>query len=384
VKIVCATSVAEAEAAFATIGDVVMMPEERITRTDLVDADALITRSKLRIDEALLRDTPVRFIGCAVAGVDHVDWNYVEQTDIFCTHAPGCNARSVAEYVVTALLLEADRHGLALDHCTLGIIGVGHIGSQVAELATALGLTVLLNDPPRAAAEGSAQWDFLELEDLLGAADLVTLHVPYTQTGPYATRHLLNHRFLEQLPPGALLVNAARGEIMDSEAVLTALAHGHLRQAVLDVWENEPAIRADVLERVDIATPHIAGYSWQGRLNGTQMVYDACCRFFELDPFWNSEDVPGPSMQPVEINARDRSPQEVLTELALTAYPILRDDQMLRAGADTDPVKMGRHFQACRRDYPVRHEFGSHRFTLSDATPAVADMATTCGFQICA
>lgn len=381
-KIVCASSVLNGYETFRELGETVLLREEEITADDLRDADALITRSKARINRKLLDGTAVRFVGCAVAGTDHIDPAYLEEAGIAWCHAPGCNANSVAEYIVTALLIEAERHGLELDRLTLGIVGVGHIGTRVAKKAMDLGLTTLLNDPPRAAAEGRQAGPFVDLEDLLPAVDILTFHVPYTRSGPYATEHLINHRLLAELNPGSLLINAARGEIMDSNAVAMALDRGTLRQAVLDVWEHEPTIRKDMLDRVDIATPHIAGYSLEGRLNGTRMVYEELRRFLELETrATNGEDDDG-DVPERAIDAAGLSDQEVLARITQTAYPLLEDDRRFRAGASEDRTAMGRHFVECRRNYPERREFAATRFLLRHASERAYNAAWQLGFQL--
>ncbi len=381
-KIVCAKSVLAGEELFSSLGDVVLVPEEEITPAHLQDADILITRTKCRIDRALLADTPVKFVGCAVAGTDHIDYASLQDLDVACIHAPGCNAASVADYVVTALLLEAERHGRDITASTLGLTGVGHIGRRVAARATAMGFTVLLNDPPRAAQEGTDKWSFMELADVLPVADFVTVHVPYSQSGPFPTAHLLDYRFFESMAPGALLINAARGGVMDSDACLAALEHGPLRQATLDVWEDEPTIRRDLLDAVDFATPHIAGYSLDGRLRGTQMIYEACCRFLEEEPALSVDVDRWPAPEPRTLDVTGQSTQTVLTNLARLAYPLSDDDARFRAGASSDPARMARHFVTCRREYPVRREFSAHRFELVGAPDEVKQAARGCGFTI--
>ena len=382
-KIMCAASVLNGNAAFSTVGDTVILPEESITREDLRDVDVLITRSKAKINRDLLEGTPVRFVGCAVAGTDHVDEAFLEEAGIAWCHAPGCNANSVAEQMITTLLIEAERYSLACDEIMLGIIGVGHIGRRVQEKAMAVGISTLVNDPPREAAEGMDAGPFVVLDDLLEACNVVTLHVPYTRSGPHATGQMLNHRFVETLSPGSLLFNAARGEIMDSEAVLMGLEHGILRQAALDVWENEPRIRKDLLDAVEIGTPHIAGYSYEGRLNGTQMVYDELCHFLEVEPVWSSDELATEGALPEQvIDGRGRSDQETLTALVSAASPLLDDDRRFREGASADQDVMGRHFVHCRRNYPTRREFAATRFLLRNVSPTVADTAWKLGFQL--
>ncbi len=381
-KIVCAASVLAGEAAFNTLGDVAVVPEEEIRAEHLADAEVLITRSKARINESLLKGSAVRFVGCAVAGTDHIDADYLAQEGIAWCHAPGCNANSVAEYVITALLNEAERHAIELDTCTLGIIGVGQIGSRVAALASSIGMTVLLNDPPREAIEGSRKMDFLALSDILPNADFVSLHVPLNLSGPYKTAHLVDHRFLAELIPGAMLINASRGETMDSDALLMALEHGPLRQCTLDVWENEPAIRTDVLNAIDFGTPHIAGYSWEGRLNGTWQVYQACCDFLHHDPVWDRDTALPTAPPEIVLPAHQLSSQSILTQLANTACPLLKDDQRLRASASQRPEDMARHFVNLRRNYAQRREFSAYRVALQGADAQTIERAEACGFQV--
>lgn len=383
-KIVCAASVLGGAATFAPLGEVRVIPEEAITADDLRDVEILVTRSKAKINRALLAGTSVQFVGCAVAGTDHIDEAALADLGIAWYNAAGCNANSVAEYVITALLLEAETHQLELEQLTLGIVGVGHIGSRLAAKARALGLTVLLNDPPRALAEGREQWDFIDLADLLPAADIVTFHVPYLRQGPFATEQMINHRLIAQMTPGSLLINAARGEIMDSDAVRQGLESGVLRQAVLDVWEHEPRIVKDLLDRVDIGTPHIAGYSYEGRLNGTRQVYEACCRYLEVEPDpveWDE----GGATQAAEhqLDGTGLSPQQILQRLTHLAYPLRDDDQRFRSGASADLDQMAQHFVQCRRNYPVRREFAASRIELVNVSSPVSAIARELDFPIC-
>jgi erythronate-4-phosphate dehydrogenase len=382
-KVVCATSVLNGEAAFSTVAEVVMRPETAITREDLHDADALICRSKLPINEALLHNTGVRFVGCAVAGIDHVDLPYLHHHGIAFAHAPGCNANSVAEYILTALFLEAERHQLQLDeHWTLGLIGVGHIGTRVAEKALDIGIRLLLNDPPRAARGDRVNGGFVELDRLLAESDAVSLHVPLITAGDHPTYGLADTAFFRAMKPGALFFNAARGEVMRSAALREALDAHHVRQAVLDVWENEPGIDADLMQQVDIATPHIAGYSHEGRQNGTAMVYERFCEWLEEEPVWLESDPVQPDQQEWEIDAAGRTKQDVLNEMVQIAYPLLDDDRHLRSGASSDPERMAAHFTRCRQTYPTRHEFSCTRFVLRHADEPLLTSAWELGFQI--
>ena len=221
-KIVCASSVLHGEEAFSTLGRTVILPDQEISRSDVMDADALVIRSKTRVTRDLLEGTRVSFVGTATAGVDHMDLEWLEYHDIAWHAAAGCNANSVAEYITAALLCLVQRKRLLLKDLTLGVVGVGHVGSAVAEKARALGMNVLLNDPPRALAENHPP-ELLPLDRVLDEADVVTLHVPLTDTGPYATRRMGDCRLFERLQPGCIFLNASRGEVVDSDALMVAL-----------------------------------------------------------------------------------------------------------------------------------------------------------------
>ena len=284
---ICAASVANGEEAFSTLGVVQVIPDNEINSEAVRDADILITRSKTQITPELLRGSRIKFYGTATAGTDHIHIPYLEENNICWVSAPGGNARSVAEYVTAAMLILANRYSLELEKLTLGVAGVGNVGREVVKLGEALGMTVLKNDPPLRAATGNLEYVFLE--DLIRQSDLVSLHVPLITSGKYATADMVDYRFLEWMAPGSFLINTARGEIVDEEALEDALNHGQLRGAVLDVWKNEPTCNDKLAQRAEIATPHIAGYSDEGRRRGTEMVYRSACEYFERSPVWFME-----------------------------------------------------------------------------------------------
>lgn len=379
-KIVCATSVAMGQEAFSTLGDVVMVPERSITAAVVRDADALIIRSKVRVNRDLLDGSRVSFVGTATAGTDHLDLDYCGGRDMACVSAPGCNANSVAEYIVAALLAVARRHAFRLEGRTLGIVGVGHVGTRVARMAGALGLRVLLNDPPRAAAEGLR--DLRPLAEVLAGSDLVTLHVPLTTGGDYATRHLVDCRFLSQLKPGCFFLNASRGEVVDEDCLLLALDQGWIGRAVLDVFECEPRLRPEVAARADLISPHIAGYSFEGRLRGTEMCYRAACRFFEREATWDPAAIYGARRGRITVSARGRQDEEVLHTLVRSAYDVEADDRALRGGLEADDVQRGRHFQQLRSAYPERHEFPAYDVVLEEAEPGLRERVRGLGFHL--
>ncbi len=347
--------------AFATLGTVTVIDGRTLTAADLRDTDLLAIRSTTKVDANLLDQTSVRFVGTATIGTDHMDLPLLESRGIHWTYAPGCNARSVAEYLTAALLALSQRHAFSLAGKTLGVIGVGNVGSLVVQQARALGMQVLQNDPPRQRRLAPSQPDpFTSLDTLLAQADFVTLHVPLSRSGPDPTFHMANQAFFQKMRPGAFFLNAARGGIMDTQALLDALTQNQIRGAVLDTWEAEPAISPRLLDLVEIGTPHIAGHSYEGKLGGTIMVYQEACRFtgspptFDPTPHLPPPTVPSLTAQP------DNAPEALLHRLVTTIYDISCDDQRLRQALRSNPAD---GFDLLRRNYPIRREF---RFTTVD------------------
>jgi erythronate-4-phosphate dehydrogenase len=361
-KIVCSSSVVFAEEAFGSLGEVHLLPPRDIDRTHVQDADLLVTRSTTPIHEDLLGGSKVQFVGTATIGTDHMDIPYLEQAGIQWTYAPGCNANSVGEYVSSALLCLANRHDLSLEGKTLGIVGAGNVGTRVARVAKALGLRVLLCDPPRARAEGgvSLQDDdtFHPLQTLMEASDILTLHVPLSREGEDPTFHLAGTAFFEGMKPGCILINAARGKIVDTEALLAAMESGTVAHAVIDTWENEPAYSQALLDRVDLGTPHIAGYSFDGLVNGTLSVYNDACRCFGVAPTWLPDDLmPAPDHPDIPLVTTAQRVETDLWEVVRQAYDIEADDRQLRAHPAEGNRERGIDFDQQRKNYPVRREF---------------------------
>ena len=369
-----------AEAAFSTIGEVRLRPGRAITRDALRGAEVLAVRSVTEVNADLLEGTPVRFVGTATIGVDHVDRDYLARREIGFSSAPGCNANSVAEYVAAALLTLADRRGEALAGKTLGVIGCGNVGSRVAAKAEALGMRVLRNDPPLARETGDAVYRPI---DELFAADFVTVHVPLTREGEDATWHLVNADFLDRMGPEATLLNSSRGAVVDTSALRDALERGALRDAVLDVWEGEPNIDFGLLDRVALGTPHIAGYSYDGKLNGTQMVYEAACRCLGLDATIDVRAIgPAPDKPELTLTAAGRPEQEVIREAVRELYDIEADDRRLRAAAALPAERRGPRFDELRKTYPVRREFPNTRLRLAGASPTLTRTLAALGFKL--
>jgi len=346
--------------------EVVYLPGDKTGPAEVKEADALITRTRTHCNESLLAGSCVRFIATATIGYDHLDTAYLDSAGIAWTSAPGCNASSVAQYVAGALTLDgADPRGK-----TLGVVGVGNVGSKVATLGEALGMRVLRNDPPRARREGGA--GFTELPELLSEADFVSIHTPLTRGGEDPTFHLCDAGFLARMKPGAWLCNAGRGEVADTAALKMALQAGMLGGAVLDVWEHEPAIDRELLALVRIGTPHIAGYSTDGKANGTSMSVQALAKFFGIPGLmtWRPEEIPAPSEGgTIELDPALPEAEQLAAALRHT-YDIRIDDRNLRE----DPAG----FERQRGHYRIRRE--APAFTVRNGSPAIRAALARLGF----
>lgn len=352
---------------------VICLPGEEIGSVDVRDADALIIRTRTRCNAELLEGSRVRFIASATIGFDHIDAQYCEKRQIAWTNAAGCNAASVTQWVASALVTLAQRFGFRLEGKTLGIVGVGQVGSRVDRLAQCLGMRVLRNDPPRMRAEGSAA--FVSFKHVLREADFLSLHVPLTLDGPDRTFHLADLPVLSELKSGAFLLNSSRGEVVDSDALKQALGSGRLGGTVLDVWENEPEIDVALLDLVVLGTPHIAGYSLDGKAGGTAMSVQAVSRFFGfgLDD-WYPRSLPSPNPSVLKIDCQSKTREEVLIEAIRAAYDIERDDQKLRTSVDS--------FEEQRGNYPMRREVLAYQVRTTHASEAVKNSLKDLGFQV--
>lgn len=270
------------EAIESLADEVVYLPGKTFTPEIVKDADALITRTRTRCDRNLLAGSKVKFIGTATIGFDHIDTAYCQEAGITWSNCPGCNAGAVEQYIHSVLLLLQQEKGITLKGACLGIVGVGHVGSRIKQLADRLGMRVLLNDPPRA---DRGEKGFVDLCTLARKCDIITFHTPLQRNGKYRTYHLADEFFFHLLEKKPYIMNTSRGEVIETEAILHALSAGSISGAVIDVWENEPNINLELLNKVFIGTPHIAGYSADGKANATRMVLESFCRFFgkEMD-----------------------------------------------------------------------------------------------------
>jgi erythronate-4-phosphate dehydrogenase len=353
-----------AREAFGTLGEVRLKHGRQIAHADLADVDLLVVRSITRVDAALVAGTRVQFVGTATSGSDHVGAADLERLGIAFHAALGCNANAVSEYMAAAWLTLAKLRGETLAGRRVGVVGVGHVGSLVVKKARALGMEPVLNDPPKARDTGSAS--YRPLHELLDC-DIVTCHTPLTFDGPDPTYRLIGETFFDRLTPGAWFCNAGRGEVVHEAALHKALDEKCLDAVVLDVWDREPEIDGRLLARVDIGTPHIAGYSLEGKLNGTAMIYRAACGFLGVEPAWNPEAaVPQrPAGLPLHgfgdgdtsLAHLDREGLAALAETVTASCPILRDDEALRKTVGMSAAVRGKAFDLLRKTYPVRREF---------------------------
>ena len=340
-KIVADTNIPFLKGVLEPFAEVVYLDGRAIDRAAMSDADAIIIRTRTRCNAETLVGTRVKMIASATIGTDHIDLPWCAAHGIEVCNAEGCNAGGVADYVFSALYGTASRHSIKLDGATIGIVGVGHVGKIVEQMSRSLGFRVLLNDPPRAAREGDAA--FVDLDTLLEQSQVITLHVPLDST----TRGMASEAFFEKMQPGAIFINAARGEVVDESALLHA--RPKLGALILDTWCNEPAVNPNLIEVCDIATPHIAGYSYQGKQNGTAMAVQAVARHFGIGALLDfAPQTETEALKPVSVHLQGKTQGEIAAILQYN-YPIFTDDFLFRSNPGS--------FELLRSEYNYRREF---------------------------
>jgi erythronate-4-phosphate dehydrogenase len=375
VKIIADDKIPFLRGAFEPFAEVIYLPGGEITRDIINDsgAVALLIRTRTKCNGKLLRDTNIRFIATATIGFDHIDTEYCEENNIRWFSSPGCNSSSVQQYIAAALLTISSSFAFSLSRKTLGIIGVGNVGSKVAKLGKTLGMNVLLNDPPRSRKEGDM--DFVSIERVLRESDIITLHVPLTMTGEDRSYHLFNDNTFKMMKDGSWFINSSRGEVTETAALKNVLKSGKISGAVIDVWENEPGIDHDLLSDATIATPHIAGYSTDGKANGTAMVVNSLSSFFGLSlKDWYPDNIPRPAVPEIDIDGRGRTDEDIIREAVLHTYNIIADDAEFRRSPSG--------FEKQRGDYPLRREFSSYSVKLSNSSDYVRSVLKEIGFRL--
>ncbi len=364
--------------AFASLGSLTVLPGRSITSSDLQDTNILLIRSITRVHDALLKGTPVEFVGSASAGVDHIDEAYLKARNIGFASAAGSNANSVAEYVLASLLFIGKQQGFSLKGKTIGIIGVGNIGKLVKNKAEVLGMLPVLHDPPLAE---TGQVEHRSLAEAL-SCDVVTLHTPLTTDGPYPTYHMLNEQTLQWLNPSAIFINAARGEVVETQALLNAITENRIGPTIIDVWEDEPDINWDLFQAVTIATPHIAGHSLDGKANGTFMIYAALCKHLGIPPTWNPVQVlPAPTVPSLTIDYHQQSDEELIQEMVTTIYDLEADYHRMQQLLAIPQEERPRRFDELRKNYPARREFHRTNVTLPKNQERLQHLLKGIGFS---
>ena len=383
-KIVADQQIPHAAQAFSEFAEVTLCNGREITAEKIHDADVLLLRSVTTVNADLLEDSQVKFVATATSGLDHIDLAYLERNNIGFAHAKGSNARSVAEYVLSSLFVLADQHDFKFKDKTVGVIGCGEVGSSVVELLETLGVKTIINDPPLKDASGKNENGDELYRDIheLFSADIISLHVPLTDDGPYPTQNLLDAQFLSQLNDDVILLNAARGGVTNEAALKNHLASHKNMKVVLDVWENEPDIDLELLTEIDIGTPHIAGYSTDGKIHATEMIFESLCEFFKLDYKWNTVfELPAASSLELPLGA-DLDDQDAIQMAILASYDVRSDSASLRQLPEICIEQRAQYYDELRKNYPVRREFPATVFRLPGDRKTLAGKLNHLGFNV--
>jgi erythronate-4-phosphate dehydrogenase len=364
------------DAFFAGFGEIRRVPGRSIDRATVDQADVLLVRSVTNVNRALLEGSKVRFVGTCTIGTDHLDLEYFNEAGITWSSAPGCNARGVVDYVLGSLMTLAEIEGVDLTKRTYGVIGAGEVGGRLINVLKGLGWNVKVCDPPRQAAEGG---DYVSLEQIIEQCDVISLHTPLTRSGDGATWHLFDQQRLQQLKPGAWLINAARGPVVENAALREVLLEREDLQAVLDVWEAEPEVDVELAELCVLATPHIAGYSLDGKQRGTAQIYQAYCEFIGQPANIQLSDLlPAPWLSEVSLHA-DSDPAWALAMLCRGVYDPRRDDADFRRSLVGNVVEQRAAFDVLRKQYPVRREIEGLKVRIEGASPALRQIVAALG-----
>lgn len=367
---------------FAEFGELIPFAGRTLTAEQVAEADVLLVRSITKVNASLLyKNKKLRFVGSATIGVDHIDQAYLTQRNIAFASAPGCNATSVAEYVISALVVLAERYLFSLTDLTVGIIGAGNTGTQLSGKLRTLGINYKLYDPPLA--KTGDPRNFCSWHEVL-ACDVISLHVPLTTTGLYPTYHLINKAVLSQLTDQQILINVCRGEVVDNQSLYQKKKQGFALKLVWDVWEKEPTILTDLIAYTEIATAHIAGYSLEGKSAGTEMLYQALCSTLDVQPSKVLSDIlPKADIEQVNLQTKHIN-QNIISKLVKLVYDVRRDDAIFRQQysehENLTSTIIAQQFDLLRKNYPTRREFSSLKVALLNSTKF--DVPHQLGFSI--
>lgn len=360
--------------AFERHGQVRRVPGRSLDRAVLGDAEVLLVRSVTPVDQALLADSQVRFVGTCTIGTDHLDLDYMAAQGIGWASAPGCNARGVVDYVLGSLLALAEHTGAELSQRCYGVVGAGQVGDRLVQVLRGLGWQVLVCDPPRQQREGG---DYVGLATLLQCCDVISLHTPLTAQGDYPTQHLIGAEQLQGLKTGSWLINASRGAVVDNQALKQVLAQRSDLRVALDVWEAEPQVDAELAQLCDIATPHIAGYSLDGKIRGTEYIYQAFCQHFALA---KTAPLAFPEQNLIGLHlAGDIPLSEALRLLCRAVYDPRTDDAAFRLSLRGDALARRTAFDWLRKNYPVRREIPDLQVKVDSPRPELRQMLNALG-----
>ena len=365
-----------AEEAFSQFGEVKLLHGRQITKDEINAADILIVRSITKVNKDLLEGTPVKFAGTATIGTDHIDLEYLKKRNIFFKDAAGCNADAVAEYVFTVISHFAFENAFSIEDKMIGIVGIGNIGSRIARLAENIGMPIIKNDPPLERKLGKA--GFSNLEKIF-TADIVTFHVPLNLDGIDKTYHLINEEELLKLKDNAVLINASRGQVITNDD-LVKIRNRKKLFVNLDVWENEPDINPILLNQINLATPHIAGYSLEGKVNGTKIIYDSLCNYLNIEPTW-SPVLPKISDNEIKIDY-DGNLTTALYKIFNKIYPIKEDDDKLRLAVKMNNKERAIYFDKLRKNYPLRREFSNYKIKATNADAKFVKVLNSFRFNV--
>jgi erythronate-4-phosphate dehydrogenase len=364
---------------FAGFGEIRRLPGRGIDAAAVAAVDLLLVRSVTKVDRALLEGSAVKFVGTCTIGTDHLDLDYFQQAGIAWASAPGCNARGVVDYVLGSLLVLAEQQGVDLASRTYGVIGAGQVGSRLLKVLRGLGWRVLVCDPPRQAAEGG---DFVSLQQVLDECDVISLHTPLERLGEHPTYHLFDSARLAALKPGSWLINASRGAVVDNQALRELLGQRSDLQVVLDVWEGEPQADVELAALCRIATPHIAGYSLDGKLRGTAQIYQALCQHLGVAPSIElAQLMPVPWLSDLTIDA-SADPAWALASICRAVYDPRRDDADFRRSLQGDAATRRAAFDGLRKHYPMRREIDGLEVCVKGDAPELTNLVQALGAKL--